>query len=209
MHVIRLLCAHIYFFLHMALSTSKRVEILAQMATDLNEQHGSSVTENPDLGGLETEHPSPERLPSGASVPDFEPRPYVLLSLFFASNLWTILATVIPVLIKNGWPDLGPYTEWYNGKDIIRFLEPVISLPLHVAILVESGLFTRPQVPYATLVVFFLFAALYQQGACYHSSATMFKHTVDTFMDGTVCAPLPLESSPLVLPLSFSIHRNV
>ncbi len=89
------------------MSTSKRVEILAQMATELNEKHASSVTENPALGGLESEHPSPERLPSSSSAPDCEPRPYVLLSLFFASNLWTILATVIPVLIKNGWPDLG------------------------------------------------------------------------------------------------------
>jgi hypothetical protein len=106
--------------------------------------------------------------------------PRLILVLLLTSSVWTIIMTAVPVLVKNSGELGGPYVGWFVGDDVIRLLEPIVSLPLQLALLVESKCFSADSSPTGVLVAFAFGAAIYQQGAGYHSAATMFKHAVDT-----------------------------
>ena len=107
--------------------------------------------------------------------------PRLVLVLLLASSVWTIVMTAIPVLVKNSGDLGGPYVGWFEGNDVIRLLEPIVTLPLQLALLVESKCFASDSsTPAGVLVAFAFGAALYQQGAGYHSASTMFKHAVET-----------------------------
>lgn len=108
-----------------------------------------------------------------------------LLILVFVSNLWTFFMTIIPVVTQ-----VGPQTyyeghrSWYTGNDVIRFLEPIGGLPLNFVILWKSGIF-RDNISSGAIacVLLFLFgAALYEQGAGFHSCSNMIKNAVETII---------------------------
>lgn len=90
-----------------------------------------------------------------------------LALLFLLSNLFTMLLTAIPVIAT--FPDLYPTPNWYTGADILRILEPTIALPLQLLILLEAPLFPLSSQSRTAVVLFALAAAVYQQGAAFHS----------------------------------------
>ncbi len=109
----------------------------------------------------------------------------ILLIILF-SNLWTLVLTVLPVFV-----DFGPHNyyarhpDWYTGDDVIRFIEPIGGLPLNFLVLYKSGIFETPErtidnYTIACLTIFFLGAAIYGQGAGFHSASAMFKNAVET-----------------------------
>ncbi|KAI8803723.1 hypothetical protein BJ742DRAFT_489663 [Cladochytrium replicatum] len=110
-------------------------------------------------------------------------RPLIVMSLILTTNILTLVLTVIPVVT-----DLGPIIKpsYYHGDDIIRLLEPLITLPLVLLILVHSNVFSSASPPNRSTVVFALLfafgAAIYQQGAAFHSAAAMFKHPVADYV---------------------------
>jgi hypothetical protein len=107
----------------------------------------------------------------------------VILSIILFSNLWTLLLTVLPVVVeiqpKNYY---AHHPDWYSGADIMRFIEPIGGLPLNVWILYKSGIFQAPlhKTKWIPLCIFFFGAAIYQQGAGFHSASAMFKNAVET-----------------------------
>ncbi|KAJ1344843.1 hypothetical protein BSLG_000358 [Batrachochytrium salamandrivorans] len=98
-----------------------------------------------------------------------------IITLFFVT--FTIFATLPNI------PTRRP--GWYVGNDILRLLEPIVSLPFQFFILLESGIFQRRLNLGNTIaiVVFMVAAALYQQGAGLHTASIMFKHTIQTAVD--------------------------
>ncbi|KAI9009561.1 hypothetical protein BC832DRAFT_551776 [Gaertneriomyces semiglobifer] len=104
-----------------------------------------------------------------------------ILSLLLALNLCTFLLTLVPVVVE--LPGIRP--PWYVGNDVLRLLEPIIALPLYLAILIESRVFAGElsRHTYIVLTLFAISAALYQQGAGFHSASNMFKHPFRDFMD--------------------------
>ncbi|KAH6601293.1 hypothetical protein BASA61_002063 [Batrachochytrium salamandrivorans] len=98
-----------------------------------------------------------------------------IITLFFVT--FTIFATLPNI------PTRRP--GWYVGNDILRLLEPIVTLPFQFFILLESGIFQRRLNLGNTIaiVVFMVAAALYQQGAGLHTASIMFKHTIQTAVD--------------------------
>ncbi|CAG8481130.1 15957_t:CDS:2 [Dentiscutata erythropus] len=99
-----------------------------------------------------------------------------IITLLILAPLWTLVFTVIPVVVKvNG-----------IGADIYRFVEPIVSLPLNYFILASSEIFdhnsdSKPFVwglsERGFLNVWFMVAAaFYAQGAGMHSTAILAKH---------------------------------
>ncbi|XJO70908.1 hypothetical protein BDV3_000515 [Batrachochytrium dendrobatidis] len=126
--------------------------------------------------------------------PYHEQRPVYLGGLFLAANLVTLLFTIIPVVIN--FPSItSDNPGWYAGDDIIRLLEPIISMPLQFFILLESAIFIKhlDKNNRIAIIVFMIAAAVYQQGAGFHSAAVMFKHSVQTAIEDPAATPiLPL-----------------
>jgi hypothetical protein len=127
-------------------------------------------------------------------------RPHFILALLLVSNVWAGVMTTIPVFAKKSrLGDFGPMPTWFTGGDIFRFVEPMVSLSLHVFILIETGIFAaylRPATAKSAtiqLCIFGFFCALYQQGAGYHSASNMFKHPVEYYIqqNQTACARDP------------------
>ncbi|RKO87335.1 hypothetical protein BDK51DRAFT_17426 [Blyttiomyces helicus] len=126
--------------------------------------------------------------PHGLTSP--QPNPRTVLLLLLAGNLFTLVFTVFPVLVN--LPDIRQ--GYYDGNDIIRLLEPLVSTPLAFALFLESGILdnalTNRGAYGAMLVSFFMFAtALYGQGAGFHSAANMFKHPVKDLIDNNPTNP--------------------
>jgi len=111
-----------------------------------------------------------------------------IMWLFLVNSAWTLLMTFLPVLVD--FPQIrfqSPDIEWYNGNDIVRLLEPIVALPLNFWILHSSGIFqrrfhTRSFEPFASVSIFMVGAAIYEQGAGFHSSSNMFKHPTEALM---------------------------
>jgi hypothetical protein len=104
-----------------------------------------------------------------------------ILLLFLASYSWTLILTGIPLGFDLG-PDYYKYRHWYTSDDVMRFVEPVGGLILNFGVLYKSGVF-RKELDFSQglWVAFFFFgAALYEQGAGFHSAANMFKNGLDT-----------------------------
>lgn len=118
------------------------------------------------------------------------------LGLLLAQSVWTLIMTVLPVVLELPTVAGSPHKGWYVGDDVIRFLEPLLTLPLTFALLYESPLFwehgkccqwgaanaARPGVvcrrPMLAAAAFMIASALYQQGAAHHSAFTMMKDPV-------------------------------
>jgi hypothetical protein len=107
------------------------------------------------------------------------------MSLLLASNVVTLVLTALPVLESGA--DLDS-RGWYNFNDILRLLEPLITLPLQLALVAQGGIITSTvtgsgsvcvMVRWLPLLAFALSAALYQQGAGFHSAAVMLKHPIE------------------------------
>ncbi|KAJ3164836.1 hypothetical protein HDU88_005048 [Geranomyces variabilis] len=107
-----------------------------------------------------------------------QPSPTRTLSLLLATSIVTLFFTVVPVLAK--LPNIdGVYYGW---NDVLRFLEPVLALPIYFALLHSSRVLCTPAGLNAG-IAFLISASIYAQGAAFHSAATMFKHPFKTYMD--------------------------
>jgi hypothetical protein len=84
--------------------------------------------------------------------------------LYLASNIAVLIFTGIPLFLD--LPFLFQ-SNYYSGDDLFRIMEPLISLPLQLFLLIESRiLFSYPSLDLGVILVLFGFgAALYQQGA--------------------------------------------
>ncbi|TPX32200.1 hypothetical protein SmJEL517_g04643 [Synchytrium microbalum] len=104
----------------------------------------------------------------------------VLYLLVFA-NLWTILMTIIPVFANDIPLYDASHPGWYTSNDVVRIIEPIGTLPFQFFILLESRIFevgSRTEIVLVSLC-FTVSAAIYQQGAGFHSAANMFKHVFE------------------------------
>ncbi|KAI8821318.1 uncharacterized protein EV422DRAFT_37713 [Fimicolochytrium jonesii] len=107
--------------------------------------------------------------------------PTSVLWLLLASNICTLLFTIVPVLLD--FPALkGP--QWYVGDDVVRLVEPFVAVPLMFALVLESGVFATGsrRAQYTISTLFMLAATLYTTGAAFHSAAAMFKHPLADFI---------------------------
>lgn len=103
--------------------------------------------------------------------------------LFLLSSLFVIVLTVIPVVVSLPTLPSSPYPRWYGVNDIIRLLEPIIALPFQLLIFLHAeDKLNKMSAGKKTIVVTFfaVFVAIYQQGAGFHSAATMFKNSIVT-----------------------------
>ena len=112
---------------------------------------------------------------------------FKLFSLFLASNLWTFLMTMIPVLV-----DLMPNTmyadhpNWYGGNDVARFLEPIGGFLFNLYIFLHSGILSGSYChgdKDILVFAFFFGAAIYGQGAGFHSASNMLKNALESVME--------------------------
>lgn len=116
-------------------------------------------------------------------VEDNFPYRYILW-LFLLNNFWTFILTLIPVIATVGPNNYyAGHHDWYTGNDVIRFIEPIGGLPINFLVFYKSGIFRS--VPFsqndvAVIALFFLGAAIYGQGAGFHSAANMFKNSLET-----------------------------
>jgi hypothetical protein len=105
--------------------------------------------------------------------------------LFLISNLFVLLFSSLPVLVK--LPDF--YYTWFGLADVIRILEPLVALPFQLLIFIETGVLkydiefglSKSNIVY--VIVFSVAVSCYQQGAGLHSGAAMFKDAVETVKD--------------------------
>ena len=106
--------------------------------------------------------------------------------LILASNIITIVLTFLPVALD--FPSIYR-NEWFGIADIIRLAEPLIILAINLALFLQG--ITEPvimerksQSRTILLIIWFGFsAALYQQGAGYHSASAIFKAVIRDIRD--------------------------
>ncbi|KAL2919728.1 hypothetical protein HK105_200642 [Polyrhizophydium stewartii] len=143
-----------------------------------------------DVGGKRTPYMPLEYDGAPLQAPHAQQSPVYLGGLLLGSNLVTLVFTVFPVLVT--LPDIDK-RGWYVGDDVVRLLEPIVSLPFQLLILLESRIFTQRPMSSASrtaLIAFLVSAAIYQQGAGFHSASNMFKHAVQTAIaEGTAGTP--------------------
>lgn len=112
-----------------------------------------------------------------------------ILQLFLFTNLWTLLLTVVPVLISIPSNEYyRGHPNWYTGNDIIRLIEPIGGLPLNFYIFWNSNILSKrykTQLDYIIIFLFFFGAAIYQQGAGFHSASNMYQNAVSQILDNT------------------------
>lgn len=127
---------------------------------------------------------------------ELEQKVLYLGRLFLASNLLAFILTVIPVVAEFGDVPSSPHDNWYVYNDIFRLIEPIVAMPFQVLILCETNIFgpfhTQTRGNLALLVMFCISAALYQQGAGFHSASNMFKHAVESVRTPESVAAYPL-----------------
>ena len=116
--------------------------------------------------------------------------------LFLLSNIFVVILTIIPVVVKTSPISNPPYPSWYGSNDVLRLLEPIIALPLQLLLLLQAPIFTTninregALLKYFLVTVFAACAAVYQQGAGFHSASILFKSSIVTLrnQDGAVAA---------------------
>lgn len=111
-----------------------------------------------------------------------------LFAAIFLTTFWTFFMTILPVFAEVQ-PDnyYAGHPGWYTGNDVIRFVEPIGGLLLNFWILHFSGIFDPTATSNSTssqscIYVFIFGAALYGQGAGFHSASNMYKNCVETLM---------------------------
>ncbi|KAI8910882.1 hypothetical protein EDD86DRAFT_173192, partial [Gorgonomyces haynaldii] len=110
-----------------------------------------------------------------------------LCLLFSLSSFFQIILTIVPVLAE--LPDFtAPYPGWYGLADLIRLLEPIVALPLHLLLFTDMLKYLNPSERLWMTVLFGVSVALYQQGAGFHSASNMFKHSVETLSKNATAA---------------------
>eukprot|EP01039_Chlorochromonas_danica_P008019 gene8020-8845_t len=121
---------------------------------------------------------------------------YFLFGLFFVSNLWTFVLTLLPVVTDvspNNY--YGHHPDWYTGSDVVRIVEPIGGGLFNFFLFFHSGILNSASASASTnlskrdlsCVVFFLLGlGIYHQGAGFHSAATMIKSALDTLDDDAV-----------------------
>ncbi len=121
----------------------------------------------------------------------------IIFFLLFLTQFWTLVMTFIPVIGNVQPKDYYDRKGWsYGGTDVMRFLEPVISLPLNFALFCLSGILIdydirdpmKEKEKTFFIGLWFLAAAICQQGAGFHSCANMLKNAFET---------LPIYSNPV------------
>ena len=109
--------------------------------------------------------------------------------LLFLAQFWTLIMTFIPVVGDVQPKDYYDRKGWsYGGSDVMRFLEPVISLPLNFVVFCYSGILMHYDIrdPLQEsdksffIGLWFLAAAVCQQGAGFHSCSNMLKNAFET-----------------------------
>lgn len=106
--------------------------------------------------------------------------------LILSINVITIILTFLPVLLD--FPSIYRQ-EWFGVADLIRLLEPLLILPLNLAVFLqgisEPVILERKstKLNVGLIIWFGISAALYQQGAGYHSGAAMFKQVFRNIKD--------------------------
>lgn len=93
----------------------------------------------------------------------------LILTLLFVSYTWTLILTAIPLFMDvapNNW--YAHHKGWYTGSDLIRFIEPIGTLPLQSYILylsggIEKGKDSKRSTVFV-LISFMIGAAIYEQG---------------------------------------------
>jgi hypothetical protein len=108
----------------------------------------------------------------------------IIICLFILSQLWTLLLTFIPVVGNVKPENFYDKRGWnYSGSDIIRFIEPVGSLPINFSIFLKSDIFIDWEVyqyNQACIFLWMISAAVCQQGAGFHSAFNMIKNAYET-----------------------------
>ena len=124
--------------------------------------------------------------PTSAVSNELKNKEILIGKLFLAINTITIVLTFLPVLFD--FPSIYR-AEWFGVADLIRLAEPLVTLPLNLGIFIlgisEPVIVERKSSNLILfLVAWFGFsAALYQQGAGYHSGAAMFKSVIRNVKD--------------------------
>ena len=126
--------------------------------------------------------------------------------LFLLSSFFTLCFTIIPVLAESTNFPASPYPGWYGSNDLIRLIEPLVALPIQALLFKQgmewvqdknrsSSMSSSRKVPVILYhILFAFFAAVYQQGAGFHSASNMFKHSIITLLD----IPGLVETFPIV-----------
>lgn len=110
-----------------------------------------------------------------------EPYTWIAFYLLIA-NIWTLILVTLPVVTQVGPTNYyEDHHDWYTGNDVIRFIEPVGGLLLNFLVFFKSGIFTKSLSIGEVICVFtFMFgAALYLQGAAFHSASNMYKNSLE------------------------------
>jgi hypothetical protein len=105
-----------------------------------------------------------------------------IFGIFSLTYLWTLVLTVLPVVISIGPNNYYNHRNWYSGSDVIRLIEPFGGLILNFLVLYKSGILKKDQNKRNNLCVMtFIFGAgVYLQGSSLHSASTMFKNSLET-----------------------------
>lgn len=109
--------------------------------------------------------------------------PYTWIAFYLLlTNLWTLLLVTIPVVTQVGPTNYYEgHHDWYTGNDVIRFIEPIGGLLLNFLVFFKSGIFKNNlSIGEIVCVCTFMFgAALYLQGAAFHSASNMYKNSLE------------------------------
>jgi hypothetical protein len=107
---------------------------------------------------------------------------FTVFSLFIFTYLWTLAMTAIPLLVEVKPSDYYVHNNWYTGNDIMRLIEPIGGFMLNFMVFQNSGIFRREtnKSSVTCIFVFFFGAALYGQGAGFHTASNMFKNSLET-----------------------------
>ncbi len=106
-----------------------------------------------------------------------------ILGCFLLTYVWTLVLTGVPLFVEIGPNNYyANHPNWYTGSDVMRLIEPFGGFLLNFLIFHQSEIFRREPTKsnIICIFVFFFGAAMYGQGAGFHSAANMFKNSLET-----------------------------